>query len=214
MKPLRGKGWVFPSARRPLTSSQIAEARGELGCLRVATKTYFWICLTVSALTLHILEVMRRGRPPQHWRLWAWCLIIQPLSLAHTNGCHLFPRLYLRGSPALSSITGSSGCLVSGKPLLMTLLGERAVASLGPPLLTPWSHHPLQRSRRPKEPARPSSEQTNLGWCLGNLWKRAWGPGRSQLGLSTSHLQVSPCLRCFISLFRAIHKLFVLFRDW
>ena len=97
---------------------------------------------------------------------------------------------------------------------MMTLLLERAVPFLGPPLLTPWSHHPLRRSRRPKEPARPSSEQTNLGWCLGNLWKRAWGPGRSQLSLSTSHLQVSPCLRCFTCVFSVIHKLLIPFRGW
>lgn len=97
----------------------------------------------------------------------------------------------------------------------MTLFLEGAVLSLGPSLQTPWSHHPLPRSRRPKGPARPPSEWANLGWCPGNLWKRPWGPGGPQLSPSTSHLQVSPGLKCFTCVHRRpTGNLIVLFRDW
>lgn len=214
MKPPRGNGWDFPSGRQPPIPSQKPAARGELGCFWVATKPCFWICPAVWTL-----EVMRRGHHPQHWQLWARYLIIHPFRPARTNGCHLFPCLSLQGSPALSSITGSSGplhSLLRGKPLLMTLLVERAVLSLGHPLLTPWSHHSLQRSRRPKEPTRPPSERANLGWCLGNLWKRAWGLGGPQLSPSTGHLQVSPGLKCFTCVPGRPHTVSppVLFRHW
>lgn len=164
----------------------------------MATRPCFWIRPAALGLTPRRAEVTRRGRGPP---LWAWYLIIHPLSLARTARCHLLPRLPLRGSPAGSSLAGSSGCRATGEPLLMPLLGERVVPSLGPALLPPWSHRPPRGSRRPKEPARPSSEQTGLGWRLGNPWKGAWGPGRPALRLGARHPQVSPCLRCFTSAF-------------
>ena len=134
---------------------------------------------------------------------------MHPFHPARTSGCHLFPPLSLQGSPALSSITGSSGSphrLERGQLLLMTLFPEGAVLSLGPSLLTPWSHHPL-----PRGPAPAPSEWANLGWCPGNLRKRPWGWGGPQLSPSASHLQVSPGLKCFT----CVHgDLLVLFRDW
>lgn len=142
---------------------------------------------------------MRRSQPLRLQQLSAWYLIIHRLSPAHTNGRHLFPRLCLQGAPAHSSTIGSScslRCLGRGKLSLMITLVERTVSPLGSPLLTPWRHHLLQRSRRPKEPARLPSEQAKLGWYLRKLPKKAWGQRRSQLHPSTSCHQVSLCLSC------------------
>lgn len=190
MKPPRRKDWASLSAKEPPMASQGPEARKELGHA------------TASVPTPHTSKMVTGGRRPQRQQLWAWSLIIHPLSQAHTYGRHLFPHLCLQGPQAHCSITGSSGslhCLGRGKLLFMTLLGERAASFLGPPLLTPWSHQPLRRSRRPKEPARPPSEQAKLSWCLRNLWKRAWGQGRPQLGPSPHHLQAVSLLEMTVS---------------